>query len=105
MYLRESVEAFRRIALQPAQGCVKVPQREHGVISQNDLSRQRDMYSQENKGPHNRLPIKPPAQSEQQYNEAKCPASKVDPLEIIDRDDRRPGYDPDKDEYFVTPSY
>ena len=33
---------------------------------------------------------------------AQCPASKDDPLEIIDRDDRRPGYDPDNGEHVVT---
>ena len=59
----------------------------------------------ENKESHTGRPIEPPAQGGKQYNQAQCPASKDDPLEIIDRDDRRPGYDPDKGEHVITPQY
>ena len=81
---------------------MQYPQREYGVISQTDMSRQSDMYNQEDMGPHNRRPIKPPAQSGEQPDQGECSASKADPLEIIDWDDRRPGYDPDKGEHSIT---
>ncbi|CAK0736565.1 hypothetical protein CVIRNUC_000766 [Coccomyxa viridis] len=51
----------------------------------------------ENKESHNGRSIESLEQGGKQYNQAQCPASKADPLEIIDWDDRRPGYDPDKD--------
>ena len=59
----------------------------------------------ENKESHNERSIEPPAQGGKQYNQAQCPATKDDPLEIIDRDDRRPGYDPDKGKHLVIPLY
>ncbi len=57
----------------------------------------------ENKESHNGRSIESLEQGGKQYNQAQCPASKADPLEIIDWDDRRPGYDPDKGEHVVIP--
>ena len=59
------------------------------------------MNNQEDKGPHSRRSIKQPVQGGKHSTQAECPASERDPLELIDRDDRRPGYDPDKGKHLI----